>query len=161
MLELGIIRPSNSPWATPLHMVPKKSERDWRPCGDYRALNNITTPDRYPIPHIQDFSAALHGTKVFSTIDLVRAYHQIPVHPDDVPKTAIGISTHFSNSPFGLKNATQTFQSSWTRCYVDLICSLTISLSLMHPKRNINVTSDSFLNDYLTVVCILCPFPRA
>lgn len=55
MLEQGICQPSSSQWANPLHLV-KKGNGDWRPCGDFRKLNSVTIPDKYPLPHIQDFT---------------------------------------------------------------------------------------------------------
>ena len=90
----GIIRCSNSPWSSPLHLVPKP-DGSWRPCGDYCCLNLATTPDCYPLPNLQDLTARLHGTTIFSKLDLVKAYHQVPVHPSDIPKTAV-------ITPFGL-----------------------------------------------------------
>ena len=91
MIKLGVIEPSDSERSSVLHMVPKKKE-DWRPCGDYRSLA---------------------GSKVFSKIDLIRAYYQIPVKPSNVHKTAVTIPFglfNFTRTPFGLRNSGQTFQ---------------------------------------------------
>ncbi|GBM94315.1 Retrovirus-related Pol polyprotein from transposon 297 [Araneus ventricosus] len=106
-----ICRPSKSPWASPIHLVLKKTE--WRNCGDYRRLNAVKEPDRYPLPHIQDFASEFCGKTVFSKLDIKRAYYQIPVEPEDVQKTAqitpCGLY-EFLYMPFGLRNAAQTFQ---------------------------------------------------
>lgn len=112
MLANGTCRPSESPWSSPLHLAPKK-DNGWRPCGDYRLLNSRTIPDKYPIRHIHDFAHNISGCKVFSTIDLVKAYNQIPVYHDDVQKTAITTPFGLFEFPFmtfGLRNAGQTFQ---------------------------------------------------
>ncbi|GFW49769.1 hypothetical protein TNCV_358721 [Trichonephila clavipes] len=113
MITLGHMRPSKSNYASPLHMVPKKDSTEWRPVGDYRALNAQTIKDNYSVPNILDFTSNLHGTKIYSHIDLVKAYHQIPINPDDVHKSAIITPFGLFESTrmqFGLCNAAAIFQ---------------------------------------------------
>lgn len=112
MQELGICRPSTSAWSSPLHVVSKK-DGGIRPCGDYRALNAVTIPDRYPIPHLKDFTFMLANKCIFSRIDVNRAYHHIRVATEHVDKTAITTPFGLYEFPcmtFGLRNAAQTFQ---------------------------------------------------
>jgi hypothetical protein len=83
-----IIRCSNSFWASSLHLAPKK-DGSWRHCGDYCCLNTVTVPNMYPLPYMQSLNDRMAGGIVFSKIDLVKAYHQIPITEADVPKIAI------------------------------------------------------------------------
>jgi hypothetical protein len=88
-------------------MVPKK-DGSWQPCGDYHRLNLVTTPDKYPLPNMQDLSNGLLGCTIFSKIDLVKGYHQISVAAKDIPKTAIitlSVLFEYLFTPFGQSNA--------------------------------------------------------
>jgi Reverse transcriptase (RNA-dependent DNA polymerase) len=83
----------------------------WRPCSDYRRLNAITVPDSYPLPTLMDLSGNMDSCMVFSKIDLVKAFHQVPIAPEDRQKTAIitpfGLF-EYNCMPFALRNYVQT-----------------------------------------------------
>ena len=111
MQRLGIIRPSKSPYSSPLHMVPKKEIGDWRPCDDYRSLNLIAVRDSYPMPQLS--MVELNGRTIFNKLDLVKAYHQISIPSDHIEKTAVTtpfVLFDFIRMALGLKNAGKTFQ---------------------------------------------------
>uniref|UniRef100_A0ABD2VXI5 RNA-directed DNA polymerase n=1 Tax=Trichogramma kaykai TaxID=54128 RepID=A0ABD2VXI5_9HYME len=111
--EDGTCRPSDRPWASPIHIVLKKVPGEFRVCGDFRKLNAVTQPNKYPVPNLHDFTSILHGTCIYTTLDLYQAFNQIPMAPEDIQKTAfispVGLF-EFLFMPYGLRNASQTFQ---------------------------------------------------
>jgi len=119
MLDSGLIIPSNSEYGSSLHVIPKANSRELRLVGDYKILNKMLTPDRYPLPYLRTAYELLHGSKYFSTIDLKSAIHHIPVAPEDVHKTTLQTPVGafaFTRTPFGLATSAQVFQ-----CLIDTV----------------------------------------
>jgi Reverse transcriptase (RNA-dependent DNA polymerase) len=151
MIDLGICEPSDSEWANPIHVVSKK-DGGIRVVGDYRLTNLITQPDRYTIPRIKDVKSILNNTNIYSKIDLRRAYYQIPIHPDDVKKTAVitpfGLF-QFRKMAMGLSNSAQSFQRfmdmilrplDYVFCYLD-DCLIASTNETIHTKYSEDSTT--------------------
>ncbi|GBG68839.1 hypothetical protein CBR_g3533 [Chara braunii] len=124
IVEKGWIRPSVSPYGSPVLFVPKKKEGNLRMCIDYRGLNAITVKNREPLPRIDDLLDRVQGCRYFSKIDLKSGYHQIAIRPEDQHKTAFQTRYdlyEFVVMPFGLCNAPGTFQHAMNRIFHDYL----------------------------------------
>lgn len=176
----SIIEKSNSPWNSPLLLVPKKGnqfgERKYRLVIDYRKLNTVTQPVAYPIPLIDEIIDQMQGAQVFTTLDLQGAFHQIPMHSNSKEYTAFSTSWNkyqFNSMPFGLVNSPYT----WLRAihtvlkgiigfgayvYMDdiIIYSKTLKehtkilekilQKLIHHNLKLNIEKSIFFHDHVT-----------
>jgi hypothetical protein len=134
--QKGYIRPSSSSWGAQILFV-KKKYGSMRLCVDYRALNEVTVKNKYPLPRIDDLFDQLKGAKYFSKIDMRSGYYQQRIRPRDVPKTTFVTrygQNEFTMMPFGLTNGPAYLWKSW----IGLSLSLSMtSLSILEAPKSV------------------------
>ncbi|MCO5587284.1 hypothetical protein L7F22_041231 [Adiantum nelumboides] len=120
LVEKGMVRPSSSPFCSPVLLVVQKKDDTYHMCVDYRALNRITIKNRFPVPRVEDLFDKLQGSTYFSRIDLKSGYHQIRIVDEDIVKTAFrttfGLHKYLV-MPFRLTNAPATFNHMMERIF--------------------------------------------
>lgn len=174
MLNNGIIRPSKSPYSSPIWVVPKKMDasgkRKVRVVIDYRKLNELTIDDRYPMPQIEEILDSLGKSEYFTTIDLKSGFHQIAMDPKHIEKTAFSTDKghfEFTRMPFGLKNAPATFQRAMndilgdyigTQCYVYLDDIIIVGYNLKNHLENLKLVLKRLSEFNLKIQVDKCEF---
>ncbi|GJY26026.1 putative nucleotidyltransferase, ribonuclease H [Tanacetum coccineum] len=142
LLDSGLIYPiSNSPWVSPIHVVPKKGGMTvvlndnnelipsrtvtrWRMCIDYRKLNDTTQKDHFPLPFIDQVLERLSGNEYYCFPDGFSGFFQIPIAPEDQEKTTFTCTYGtfaYRRMPFGLCNTLATFQRCMTAIFHDMV----------------------------------------
>jgi hypothetical protein len=172
LLDRGWIRPSESPFSANIVFV-KKPDGSLRFCVDFRALNNITVKDRYPLPRVDDLLDHLRGATVFTTLDLFAGYHQVAVDPADIYKTAFSYPKgqfEWTVMPMGLTNAGATFQrmmnevlkpyiNKFVLVYLDDV--LIYSTSPEEHLKHLQQVLDTLDKHQLRIKTSKCKFARA
>ena len=169
MRENKVIKPSKSPWASPVVLVSKK-DGSTRFCVDYRKINSLTKKDVYPLPRIDDTLNALGNSKFFSSFDLASGYWQIPMNPKDQEKTAFISHTglfEFLVMPFGLCNGPATFQRfmdialagiKWKSCLVYLDDIIVFSPTFEQHLLDLEEVFTRLKNNKLSLKASKCYF---
>jgi len=176
LLNNDIIKTSESPYNSPLWIVPKKPDsrgnKRWRLVIDFRALNEKTLGDAYPLPNITDILDQLGSAKYFSVFDLASGFHQIPMCGSDAQKTAFSTPFghyEFKRMPFGLKNAPATFQRlmdrvlsglQGTTLFVYLDDIVIYARSLQEHERKFNQLAERLRKANLRLQPDKCEFLR-
>ena len=173
MLSKGIIRPSSSPWRSPVLLAKRvfpDGKVTYRFCIDLKKVNEVTTKDSYTLPRISETADCLSGAKFFSTLDIDRAFWQVGIAEEDKCKTAFvvdGKLFEFNVMPFGSMNAPSTFQRlmdrvlrglTWSQCLVYIDDVLIFSNTFEKHLKDIDSVLDRIISSGMKLKPAKCSF---